>query len=187
MAAFYEAWAASREKWHYLRIKRYPKSAKRLDYSLVTTRFHVDLGGEVMFSRTGAGAIPWLKSVWPIAGESFFAQGIEAIASNIDWWEARWENRAYLEPLLDADVPLRPMALLLLTLGLAAKEPGEQGLATEALIAAIRDGRIDGIKLGGAMAQLWPSGLIKMARWTKALADAARVLALARPSGFRRR
>jgi hypothetical protein len=174
-AASYTIRARRRDKWLYLRIEREPKKSKSPDATLPTVRFHVDLGSEVMFGQTGGGAIAWLQTIWPLARESFFAQGVEAVASNLDWWEARWGNRSYFEPLLDADVPLRPMALLLLTLGLAAREPGEQGLATDALIAAILDGRLDGHKLGSMMARLWPDGLIKMARWAKALADAARV------------
>jgi hypothetical protein len=67
------------------------------------------------------------------------------------------------------------MALLLLTLGLAAKQASEYGLATDALIAAIDDGRIDGLLLGGSMRALLSSGLIKPTRWAKTLSDAARV------------
>jgi hypothetical protein len=112
--------------------------------------------------------------MWPLALESVFARGAIAFADNLDWWEARWANRTYLEPLLNADVPLRPMALLLLVLGLAAKEPGEHGLATDAAIATIHDGRLDGTKLGATMAELLPTGLIKAARWAKTLGDVAR-------------
>ena len=97
------------------------------------------------------------------------------LGDNLDWWEARWENRTYLEPLVDPDVPLRPMALLVLAIGLAAKEPGEHGLATDAAIAAIADGRLDGTKLGSVMATLLPTGLIKAARWAKTLGEAARI------------
>ena len=70
------------------------------------------------------------------------------------------------------------MALVLLTLGLAAKQADEHGLATDGLIAAIDDGRIDGPLLGGSMRALLPTGLIKPARWAKTLRDAARVSSL---------
>jgi hypothetical protein len=113
--------------------------------------------------------------IWPIARESWLARGVEAIAMNLDWWEAEWNNRTYLEPLTDPDVPLKPMALLLLTVGLAAKQASEYGLATDALIAAIDDGRMDGTLLGGSMRALLRSGLIKPTRWAKTLCDAARV------------
>src|SRR5262249_43357157 len=63
--------------------------------------------------------------------------------------------------------------LLLLILGLAAKEPGEHGLATDALIAAIDDGRLDGCKLGTALASLLPTGMVKTSRWAKTLGQSA--------------
>jgi hypothetical protein len=66
------------------------------------------------------------------------------------------------------------MALVLLVLGLAAKEPGESGLATDALIASIEDGRLDGRKLGAALAPLLPTGLVKASRWAKTLGTASR-------------
>src|SRR5262249_52802320 len=72
----------------------------------------------------------------------------------------------------DPDVPLKPMALLLLAVGLAAKRPEEHGLATDALIASITDGRLDGANLGRMMATLLPTGLIKVVRWAKTLSAA---------------
>jgi hypothetical protein len=119
------------------------------------------------------GAVRALCRVWPLALESAFAWGAAQLADNLDWWEATWSSRAYLEPLLDPDVPLRPMATLLLVLGLAAKEPGEHGLATDAAVAAISDGRADGRKLGTAMATLLPTGLVLGTRWAKTLARVA--------------
>jgi hypothetical protein len=117
----------------------------------------------------------WGAMIWPIAGESWLARGVENIGINLDWWEAQWNNRTYLERLNDPDVPLKPMALLLLTLGLAAKQADEHGLATDALIAAVDDGRIDGLLLGRSLRALLASGLVKTARWAKTMRDAARV------------
>src|SRR5262249_25319465 len=104
----------------------------------------------------------------------YFAKGALALSGNLDWWEAEWGNKTLLEPLLEPDTPLEQMGLLLLALGLAAKDPGENGLATDALIAAIDDGRVDGELLGGVLAELLPSGLVKAARFAKTLGQAAR-------------
>ncbi len=120
-------------------------------------------------------AIRWGATIWPIAREAWFAQGMDAIGGNLDWWEAHWADRAYLEPLTDPDLPLNSMGVVLLTLGLAAKQADVHGLAADALIAAIDDGRIDGARLGTAMRSLLPTSLIKPARWAKTLQDAARV------------
>ena len=54
-------------------------------------------------------------------------------------------------PLLNPDVPLRPMARLLIGVGLTAKVPEVAGLATDALIAAIDDSRIDAARLGESL------------------------------------
>jgi hypothetical protein len=53
-----------------------------------------------------------------------------------------------------------------------------EGLATDALIAAIDDGRLDGPLLGEALQRLFLGKLLKLNRVTKALSDAARFSAL---------
>src|SRR5262249_8272706 len=117
----------------------------------------------------------WAMTLWPLNRQPFFAAGCAALASNLDWVEADWANKTYLESLLDPDVPLEEMGYLLLALGLAAKDPGEHGLATDALIAAIDDGRVDAEGLGSILARLLPTGLVKAARYAKTLGQAARV------------
>jgi Family of unknown function (DUF6493) len=112
-------------------------------------------------------------TMWPMQREGWFARVLPRFAQNLDWWEAVWPNRTLLEPLLDPDLPLQPMALMLLALGLAAKQPGESGLATDCLIAAIDDGRLNASRLGAALAFLAP--LIKCARLARTLGQAARV------------
>src|SRR5207248_9350801 len=114
-----------------------------------------------------------MLTVWPVQREVWFARVLPRFAQNLDWWEAVWANRALLEPLLDPDLPLQPMALMLLALGLAAKQPGESGLATDCLIAAIDDGRLDASRLGAALAFLAP--MTKCTRLARTLGQAARV------------
>jgi hypothetical protein len=115
----------------------------------------------------------WTLTVWPMQREGWFARVLPRFAQNLDWWEAVWSNRTLLEPLLDPDLPLKPMALMMLALGLAAKQPGESGLATDCLIAAIDDGRLDASKLGATLAFLAP--MTKCARLARTLGQAARV------------
>ncbi|MCC2668283.1 MAG: hypothetical protein K0Q72_754 [Armatimonadetes bacterium] len=126
----------------------------------------------------------WLAQLWPWGREAWFAEGAGLIGNNLDWWEAEWDNRVFLETLLEPDTHLGPMGMTLLGLGLAAKEPGESGLATDGLIAAAADGRVTGEKLGDALARLLslgldatgakPGGFITGTRWARTLADAAR-------------
>ncbi len=65
------------------------------------------------------------------------------LADNLDWGEARWATRRFLEPLFDPDTPLCSLGALLIAIALAAKEPGEHGLAVDATIETIQDGRLD--------------------------------------------
>jgi len=40
------------------------------------------------------------------------------VAYNLDWWEANWSTRAYLETLVEPHTTIGPMGALLLVLGL---------------------------------------------------------------------
>jgi hypothetical protein len=167
--------------WIGLKVQSEPAAPKSKDPACVTTMLHQqrgvgygltwELGGPC--GRT-IGAVRWSATIWPLARESLFASALETLADNLDWSDAAWQNKALLEPLLDSGTPLRRMGLLLLATALAAKEPGESGLATDIAIRAIEDGRLGSDNLGEALAFLLPSGLIKPPRWQKTLADAAR-------------
>jgi hypothetical protein len=138
------------------------------------------------------GQWPSPASLWPIALDSFCAaaaqQMIESSESSSDWQG----NRGFLLPLLDPDVPLRPMARFLLSVCLNAKLPEVAGLATDVLIAAIDHRRLDAETLAESLCAAWrlrvetwtyipvgaeapatpPSvGLMKPARWAKALGE----------------
>ncbi len=132
-----------------------------------TPSFH-DIG-------TTAGSIRWLATMWPAAYESFFAAGAECIFRNLDWWEAEWHNRCFLEPLLDSDTPLLDMGEVLLLCGLAGKEPGEHGLAVDITIQAISDGRLGTDNMGRMLTMGITSGHFNLPRLTKRLHDIANV------------
>lgn len=116
----------------------------------------------------------WLGYVWPAGREAYFAVGCQALGQNLDWWEAAWSNKILLEPLLDANCPLGEVGRLLLCIGLFAKEPGEHGLATDALVAAIQDGRVDAQRLASPLIHFLQSGGVKPTRLAKALSIVAR-------------
>src|SRR5262245_630916 len=107
---------------------------------------------------------------------SAFDAGEVTPAVNLAPWDAARGHGMCLEPLLDPDVPHGPMARIMLALGLAAKEPAEHGLATDALIASIDDGRFDAIRFGESLGFLLP--LLKAPRLARTLAQAARVSSL---------
>jgi len=111
----------------------------------------------------------WVATLWPEGTEAIAAHGADRIETNLDWVEADWNEAGYLEMLGNPFTTFGPMATLLLALGLAAKEPGEVGLAVDAAIAALGDSRLTGAALGEPMAHLLPSGEIKPKRWAKTL------------------
>jgi Family of unknown function (DUF6493) len=117
----------------------------------------------------------WEATIRPTAREPWFAVGAVALGRNVDWWSAQWANRVFLEPLLDPWVPIGPMAATLLGVALGAKDAGERGLATDALIAAVDDGRADAKALAGGLGRAAELGLARPRRWATSLADAASV------------
>jgi hypothetical protein len=126
----------------------------------------VSFGGSLEMKR-------WCATACPVWREGWFAAGCKDLGNNLDWWEADWSTRAYLEPLVDPHTAIGPMGGLLLALGLGAKEPGQSMLAVDALIASLGQGRLDGPALGRALTEAASSGVIKFARWSKQLGRAA--------------
>jgi hypothetical protein len=142
-----------------------PNSSKRsrFDPALLST---VSFGASLEMKR-------WCATGCPVWREGWFAAGCRALGNNLDWSSADWSTRAYLEPLVDASTAIGPMGVLLLALGLGARERGESMLAVDALIASLGQGRLDGPALGRALIEAASSGVIKFARWSKQLGRAA--------------
>ena len=115
----------------------------------------------------------WCATVCPIWREGWFGAGCRDLGYNIDWWQADWSTRAYLEPLLDPRTAIGPMGGLLIALGLGAKESSENMLAVDALIGALSEGRFSGDRLGLALVEASASGAIKFSRWSKQLVRVA--------------
>jgi len=166
--------------WTSLGIESKPKVPKRHNRDVLPVQLHIrhspddvlfdgPLGGE------STGTVRWAATVWPCAMEAYFAAGMTESSQVLKEGGAYWQHRSYMEPLLDPDVPMLPTAVTLLTVGLAAKDPGEYGLATDAMIASIEDGRLDGERLGNVMADLLPTGHIIATRWAKTPAEVARI------------
>lgn len=117
-----------------------------------------------------AAMLRWCSTVWPAHREPWFAAGALALARNLDWSSAEWANRVYLETLAAYRGPYGPMADQLLALGLSCKEVGESLAATDALLAAFIDGRMNGEKLGRVCARLATQGSVAIHRWVKRFA-----------------
>lgn len=118
------------------------------------------------------GVIHYSSTLLPSDLEAFFAEGAREIGNNLNWDEARWQNKAYLQPLLDPTVQPGRMALLLLACSLAGKEPGQTAMAVDGLVQLHRRSKLDVALLGETLGRLIACSLVKVARLRKSL-DAA--------------
>ncbi|HTM47095.1 MAG TPA: DUF6493 family protein [Bryobacteraceae bacterium] len=126
----------------------------------------------------GIPMLRWAATVLPACRESWYAAGCVAIGDNLDWWSAEWANKVFLEPLAEPGAAPGTMGMLLIVIGLAAKEAGEGTLATDALSGAVGDGRVNKESLGRALARLFSWDHVKMARVMKRLSQVARCSSL---------
>ncbi len=162
---------------HTLRVDREPVVPAEVPALHLSVLLHAVAAGRRWYGPSIAGSdaseIRWSFTLWPGHPEPLFAEGVELLAVHRDGSQRALAT--YLEPLLQPHTRLGPNAARLLALGLAAKETSARGLATDALVTMIEDGRYDVEVLGAPMAALLPTGMVKPARWAKALAEVARV------------
>jgi len=124
-------------------------------------------------SERDAANIRFMASLRPGDLDALYAEGAHALGNNLDWWEANWQNRAYLDVLLESTLPLTPMARLLLAVALAGKEAGQSTLAVDALAQCLHNGRVTPEAMGETLAALWATPLVKGPRLARSLAAAA--------------
>jgi hypothetical protein len=131
--------------------------------------------GEMDWSMgNAAGVLGWIETVWPANPDPFFVIGIRLRHAPYMVASTCRLRAAFLAPLFDPDVPFTDMAQLLLALTLNQAEPEVTGLAVDALIELIRDGRCVGPELGRTMRLLVGCDLLKLNRLAKLLDTAAR-------------
>jgi Family of unknown function (DUF6493) len=126
------------------------------------------------YSGIDEGLIRYTAMQMPSCLDTFFVEGALELGNNLDWSEARWQNRAYLAPLLEPTVHAGPMGSLLLALALAGREPGQTALAVDALVQMTLDGRLETERLAVDMRVLLATGHVRASRYAKSLAAATR-------------
>jgi hypothetical protein len=124
-------------------------------------------GGETGLNR-------WKGTVWPANLDPYFALGARVHAGHYRQVSLLKQRATFLEPLFDPNVPFSDMAQIHLALCLTEQAPEVTGLAVDALVELVRDGRCVGRELGGVLARMLPSGLIKLNRLGKHLDIVAR-------------
>lgn len=116
----------------------------------------------------------WKGTVWPANLDPYVALGARVHAGYYRQISYLKQRAPFLEPLFDPNVPVSEMAQLHLALCLTEEAAEVTGLAVDVLVELIRDGRCQGRELGGVLAHMLPSGLMKLNRLGKQLDTVAR-------------
>lgn len=125
------------------------------------------------------GKASCLAQVWPINPAPFFAAGAVAVVSDLETTNNDVQHHPeFLKPLFDSHAPFSEMAQLLLAVSLLAKSADQRGLALDALIAVISDGRCAGDELGLIFRKLLPSGMVRCNRLAESLSTVGRASVL---------
>lgn len=167
------------------RFEIHVRHARRTQVSTVLASFGVALGPAVrgephlavetedMWREPSRMAASWWASAWPACPEGFFAQEIGHLKWSLDQTAVRWSGD--WEPLFDPEVPATPVARALVLLGLSARHPGISGLARDALVAMIFDGRLTERGLAESLALVLPTDVLTHPRWLSAFREVAGV------------
>ncbi|MES2320497.1 MAG: DUF6493 family protein [Pseudomonadota bacterium] len=176
IAARYE-WSA--RKWdhkpvtYHLRLQVLPAPQPFESPFIALRRHGFDKRYENYFSGSESTLL-YAASIIPGSLEAFFANGALQIGFNIDWWEARWEDKAYLAVAMDRSVPITPSAVKMLALALGGKEPGQTGMAVDAFVSSLLEERTDVASVASEIRWVLLSFLGTGARYAKSLAAVAR-------------
>jgi hypothetical protein len=156
-----------------LEVERTPGVPKRIADANLPVLFH---GAWETNEESARDLLRWSATLWPANLEALFARAATRLEISVDYADVLdREFYPYLEPIAEPFTDLRPMACLALGLGLAAQDNTLRGHAQDALIAAISHDRLKAGPLGATMSRLLDTGSNKFARWSKSLAQAARV------------
>lgn len=129
----------------------------------------------VSLAGDDAGMVAYSATLMPSDLEAFFAEGARGLGNNIDWSQACWHHKRYLEPLLDPTVVAGPMAVLMLVCALGGKEPGQAALAVDGLVQLRVDGRLDVAMLSATLRRLLATPMVKPTRYRKQFDSALRI------------
>lgn len=121
-------------------------------------------------------AASWQASLQPACPDEFFAQEGSRLKWSLDQTRVQWSGE--WELFFDPELPAVSVARALLVCGLSARHPGISGLARDALIALIADGRLAASALGATLQVAIEGGTVSHSRWLAAFRDVSGVSAL---------
>lgn len=153
-----------------------PKIRKTVPKTHIATLFHMTTAGDRSYGSVcgfHVNMIRWCSTVWPLNQEALFSQGVLIFDHS-----QRLANTPYvgfIEPMLESHVAIGQMGAALLVLSLASSDPAVKGVALDAAIASINEGRLVPEFMRQTLAALVPSGHAPVGRWTKSLTELAGV------------
>jgi len=117
----------------------------------------------------------WVATVWPADMQAYFSAAAKALAARLDDGSSSWEpNHVFLRALFQADRPWTEIATLTAILSVIGRDQDARGLAIDALIEAIADGRASSKSLGSVVSKLAIPQWLKLNRFSS-FAEVARV------------
>lgn len=123
-------------------------------------------------------SVRWALTIWPVAVEALFIDPIHAVASNVNWGEAAWHQRAFFEALQQPLVTCTSsssLATAMLVLALSGKDTGQTAVGVDALVKGLADGRVDVDAVGAACSTFLDEGIVRAKRLAAALKSASDV------------
>ena len=125
--------------------------------------------------------IDWTSTLWPVNLTHHWMQAINCIQFRIDDGASRsYPNHSFLEPLFESDRPWTEYSTLALGLALASKDEDLKGMAVDALIEGIEDGRAHPRHLARVWKPLYERRSLKLNRLAGSLLEASRSSFVAR-------
>ncbi|GAB3410224.1 hypothetical protein GCM10027515_30300 [Schumannella luteola] len=140
-------------------------------------RTFAGLGADARSSRDAVTLLDWLRIVLIDAPEHFAAHALPALTVAVD--VPNVDTTPATDALRDARSPLGPPSRTALVLALSANEAIARARAAEAFDGCARSGMLDPIELGAELVRALELKRVKGARVASALADSARISALA--------
>ncbi|MEM9348166.1 MAG: DUF6493 family protein [Planctomycetota bacterium] len=123
--------------------------------------------------------VDWCNSCWPMNNDPALLIAIEGMIERIDMKSSTESpNYAYLQGLFLSDRPWNQIANVAVWIAFAGKDNDVRGLASDALVEAIDDGRANVEAMGDALALLAPNdapGWLRLNRLVPSLEELAMV------------
>ena len=114
-------------------------------------------------------------NIWPADPSATFALGTKRILKTIDHGACAWDSKTtYFDRLFDPDQLYGKPARYLILSSLMAKDGDVRGLAIDALIDAISDGRVTGQQMGKDLRDFFKHKVVKANRFAEGLVAVSR-------------